>query len=109
MDSIPQPLDCYELIGRASQTMLDAARQGDWDGLVAAEASCAQWMALLREVDRRSAALDPIASQRKFDIISQVLAREGAIRVLTQARLAELEALLGAAHRSHRVDALYRA
>ena len=49
-------LEIYEAIAAASGRMLAAARAGDWDGLLAAEADCARLVERARAQPRTQSA-----------------------------------------------------
>jgi len=96
-------LELYEAIGAASRRMLEAARAGDWDGLIAAEARCAALVAEARA--RPQPALTESERRRKGEILRCVLADDAEIRRHLQPRLAALEEMLtvaGETRRAHR-------
>ncbi|MCX7961781.1 MAG: flagellar protein FliT [Burkholderiales bacterium] len=98
-------LELYEAIGAASRRMLEAARAGDWDALVEAEARCAALVA-----EARAAAPAPLGAdeqQRKAEILRRVLADDAEIRRHLQPRLAALEAMLLGARNAERAQRLY--
>lgn len=93
-------LELYEAIGAASGSMLEAARAGDWESLLAAEARCAALVGELRA--RAQAELPPAERERKREILLRVLAEDAEIRRHLQPWMAKLEATLLAARRSRR-------
>lgn len=100
-------LELYEAIGAASRRMLEAARAGDWDGLIEAESRCAALVA-----EARSRPAPPLAGEeqrRKREILQQVLADDAEIRRHLQPRLAALEEMLSAAGAKRRAHRRYEA
>ncbi|HKO87510.1 MAG TPA: flagellar protein FliT [Burkholderiales bacterium] len=100
-------LNHYESVADASEAMLAAARQSDWDALVEAEKECARCIARLKAA-RADAPLGPTGDKRRFDILRTVLAHDAEIRKLTQPWLAQLESFLTATAADRRVSDAYR-
>jgi flagellar protein FliT len=99
-------LEFYEAIAAASRRMLEAARAGDWDGLLAAEADCTKLVAQARaRPEQPPLALDE--RRRKNEIIRRVLADDAEIRDRLQPRLAQLDALLRGAGQRRLVQRSY--
>jgi flagellar protein FliT len=98
-------LELYEAIGAASAKMLAAARAGDWDGLIEAEARCAALVAEARA--RPPAPLPEHERRRKGEILRRVLADDAEIRRHLQPQLARLEAMLSAAGDARRARLRY--
>ena len=91
-----QLLNYYEAIERASQDMLDAARNGDWDAVVKLEGACALLISQLKH----AAANQQIASeerQLKSRIMQRILVNDAEVRVLAEPWLEGLDHLLGGA------------
>ena len=100
-------LNHYESVADASEAMLAAARQSDWDALVEAEKECARCIARLKTA-RADAPLGAAGDKRRFDILRTVLAHDAEIRNLTQPWLAQLERFLSATAADRRVSDAYR-
>ena len=84
----------YEAIERASQDMLDAARQGDWDAVVKLEGACALLISQLKH----AAANQQMASeerQLKSRIMQRILVNDAEVRVLAEPWLEGFDHLLG--------------
>jgi len=107
LNSEVEVLAYYESIVEASEQMLHAAEQSDWDALVAAERECAACIERLKAA-RLPQSLGAEADKRRFDLIRLVLDRDAKIRALTQPRLHQLERMLGAGDAQRRVDQAYR-
>ncbi len=91
-----QLLNYYEAIERASQDMLDAARNGDWDAVVKLEGACALLISQLKH----AAANQQMASeerQLKSRIMQRILVNDAEVRVLAEPWLEGLDHLLGGA------------
>ncbi len=85
----------YESIAGTSATMLDAARSGDWDSLVAAERECAALIHQLQSLEAEAALkLDPVGNRERIRILQRILSHDAEIRELTQSWLRGLEKLL---------------
>lgn len=92
-------LSCYEAIERASEEMLEAARQGDWDRVVKLEGACAVLIAQLKQVaaGRR---LAPEEVRLKTRIMQRILINDAQIRNLAEPWLDDLDRLLGGSQRT---------
>lgn len=101
-----QTMQHYESIGALSAAMLAAARNGDWDDLVAVQQHCACRVDALRALPEP--VLDTPQRQRKLEIIRKVLAEDAQVRDLTQPRLAELDQLLRGMTTRHNLGQAYR-
>ena len=89
-----QLLDYYEAIERASQDMLDAARNGNWDAVVKLEGACALLITQLKH----AAANQQLASdelQLKSRIMQRILVNDAEVRVLAEPWLEGLDQVLG--------------
>jgi flagellar protein FliT len=95
-----QPLlDYYEALERASQSMLAAARAGDWDEVVKLEGACVLLIAQLREA-ARSQQLDRAAAKAKSRLMQRILVADAEIRQLAEPWLHDLDAALGGRRRT---------
>ena len=80
----------YELLGAITGQMIDAARQGDWDMLVAIEKQRSALVARIKTLDA-TAQLDETAHQRKKSLIQATLSQDAEIRTLVQVWMSEHE------------------
>jgi flagellar protein FliT len=108
MDQHQHILDIYSAISAKTGEMLEAAKSGDWDRLVALERDC---RALIETLKRTDAGADTGARfvQRKVAFIRKVLADDAEIRKFTEPWMSQLEAYLGNARREHRLQRAYEA
>jgi len=86
-------LNYYQAIERASQDMLEAARQGNWDEVLKLEGACALLISQLKQ----TAAGKPLAQdevQFKSRIMQRILVNDAEIRQLAEPWLDDLDALL---------------
>ena len=100
-------IDYYHLIAEASSSMVSAARSGDWDALVRAEAECARRVADLQVHQQASGAENADAKQR-IHILSEILAHDAEVRALTTPWLQRLGQLLAGASGERRIGNAYR-
>lgn len=100
-------IDYYHSIAEASSRMVSAARSGDWDALVNAEAECAQRVSDLQLHQQESTAADTDAKQR-IRILGEILAHDAEVRALTTPWLTRLEQLLASASGERRIGNAYR-
>ena len=89
----PNLLQYYEAIERASQDMLEAARNGNWDAVVKLEGACALLISQLKNAaaDRKLAADE---AQLKSRIMQRILVNDAEVRVLAEPWLEGLDDLL---------------
>lgn len=89
-------LNYYEAIERASQDMLEAARNGDWDTVVKLEGACALLISQLKNAaaDQKLAAEE---RQLKSRIMQRILVNDAEMRVLAEPWLEGLERMMGGA------------
>src|SRR6185436_9188274 len=98
-------LSHYRRISAISSRMLEAARRGDWDGLIAAEQSCKAEIDALRAEGEQ--ALAPDEAQEKRRIITKLLADDAEIRDLAQPWMKRLQDTLSAAGNERRLYESY--
>lgn len=104
-DAATNMLSHYQTIAGASQRMLTAARDADWDTVTALEAHCTT---LIDQLKRTAATpLSSIDEQRKAVIIRGLLADDAEIRNLAQPRLAELQSLIESNSNQRRLGRFY--
>lgn len=102
----PQIITTYEGILAITGQMLEAARNDDWDRLVALEKDCKK---LVEDLSAENYGL-PLSSQfqqRKAEIIRKVLADDAEIRNITDPWMAQLQNLLGSAGRERKLSEAY--
>jgi len=88
-------LSYYQAIEKASQEMLDAARQGNWDHVLKLEGACALLISQLKH----QAAEKPLGedeAQFKSRIMQRILVNDAEIRQLAEPWLDDLDDLLAA-------------
>ena len=86
-------LNYYEAIEQASQSMLEAARQGNWDEVVKLEGACALLISQLRHAAAQRQ-LGREESQLKSRIMQRILVNDAEIRNLAEPWLEDLEGML---------------
>lgn len=82
-------LSTYESLSELTGTMLDAARQGEWDHLAALEQRCQGYVGALMQA--RPVQLNESEQREKIAIIRTILQNDAKIRALTEPRLNELQ------------------
>lgn len=98
----PKPatlLNYYEAIEQASQDMLSAAREGDWDRVVKLEGACALLISHLKHAAARKA-MAPDEAQLKSRIMQRILINDAEIRSLAEPWLDDLDRLLAGRNRT---------
>lgn len=88
-------LGYYEAIESASQDMLQAARNGDWDTVVKLEGACAVLIAQLKHASE-SRVLGRDERALKSRIMQRILFNDAEIRTLTEPWLNDLGRMMGA-------------
>jgi len=99
-------LDIYASISAKTAEMLEAARNSDWDRLVALEQDCRTLIDTLKRSDTNADAGARFV-QRKIAFIRKVLADDAEIRKFTEPWMTQLEAYLDSARRKHRLQRAY--
>lgn len=101
-------LDLYGSIAAKSGEMVVAAKNSEWDRLIALEQDC---RALIETLKRTDAGADTGARfvQRKFALIRKALADDAEVRKFTEPWMTRLEAYLGSARQEHRLQRAYEA
>lgn len=100
-------LSRYEAIALASARMLEAARAGEWDDLLAAESECAHRIEALHQLDT-DAPMSEAARKRRVELLRRILADDAEVRALTQPWLATLEQFLNGRDTQRRLQSTYR-
>ena len=101
-------LQQYEAVRESSSSMLHAARQSDWEALVAGERRCAELIGRLQQAEIGAATLEGPARSQAHALIRAILANDAEIRDLTQPWLRQLETHLGGSRTSRQLAAVYR-
>lgn len=103
-----QVVERYTRMADASQRMLRAARDGDWDKVCEVEQECTR---LIVELSRMGdlAPTDPELRRQKLGLMKRVLADDAEIRVLSQPWLKKLDALMRSPETAARLDRAYGA
>jgi flagellar protein FliT len=86
-------LNYYHAIEKASQDMLEAAREGNWDHVLKLEGACALLISQLKQ----TAATRPLGeeeAQFKSRIMQRILVNDAEIRQLAEPWLEDLDNLL---------------
>jgi len=96
-----QLLDHYEQIAQASQLMLDAARNSDWDEVERQEERCRALVASLKAASVASPLLRPQDNRRRMELLRRMLAADAEIRGRSEPWLKQLEQLISSP-RPHR-------
>jgi flagellar protein FliT len=86
-------LSFYQAIERASQDMLEAARQGQWDTVVKLEGACALLISQLKSA-AADQALATEEAQLKSRIMQRILVNDAEVRTLAEPWLEGLDELL---------------
>ena len=89
-----QLLDHYEQIAQASQSMLDAARNSDWDEVERQEERCRALVASLKAASIASPLLRPQDNRRRMELLRRMLAADAEIRGRSEPWLRQLEQLI---------------
>ena len=88
-------LNYYHAIEKASQDMLEAARQGNWDQVLKLEGACALLISQLKHSANEKRLGDDEA-QFKSRIMQRILVNDAEIRQLAEPWLEDLDDLLAA-------------
>ena len=86
-------LQYYEAIEKASQDMLNAAREGNWDAVVKLEGACAVLISQLKHAAARQN-LGAEESQLKARIMQRILLNDAEIRYLAEPWLEDLDRMM---------------
>jgi flagellar protein FliT len=92
-------LQYYQAIEEASQNMLEAARQGNWDQVLKLEGACALLITQLKHT-ATSTPLGEDEAQFKSRIMQRILVNDAEIRQLAEPWLDDLDDLLAARPRT---------
>jgi flagellar protein FliT len=99
-------ISLYETVAVITDQMLAAARNGDWDELVALESRCANHVEALR-MGEAPVALTGAVREKKVRIIQKILADDREIRNLTQPWMTHLSDLINSAGTERKLSKAY--
>lgn len=101
-------ISLYETVAGISSQMLAAARNGDWDQLVALENRCSHHVQRLQHGEPPEP-LTGTVRQRKVEIIQKILADDREIRNITEPWMQQLSALMKNAGTERKLTQAYGA
>jgi len=99
-------LALYEDLWLLTRQMLNAARNGDWDGLAEDELKRNALVESIR-VQNTLADMNAVEQQKASEIIRQILAADGEIKTLAEAWMGELQELLGSIGTEKKLSKVY--
>jgi flagellar protein FliT len=100
-------LTTYESLSELTDSMLDAARQGEWDDLAALEQRCQAYVGSLMQTEQ--VRLNENEQRAKVAIIRTILQNDARIRALAEPRLHELQQRLSLTRAGQRSVGAYNA
>jgi flagellar protein FliT len=100
-------LTTYESLSELTGSMLNAARQGDWDDLAVLEQRCQAYVGSLMQTER--VRLNENEQRTKIAIIRTILQNDAQIRALAEPRLHELQQSLSLSRAGQRSVKAYNA
>jgi flagellar protein FliT len=100
-------ISLYETVAVITDQMLAAARNGDWEQLIALESRCAAHVGTLQKEE--PVALTGAQRERKVQIIQKVLADDREIRNLTEPWMAHLAKLINSTGTERKLSETYGA
>jgi flagellar protein FliT len=101
-------ISVYETVAGITDQMLNAARSGDWEQLVALETRCASQIAILK-AEEPHPALTGEVRERKVRIIKKILEDDREIRNITEPWMAQLAALINSTGKTRQLSKAYGA
>ena len=101
-------LSLYETVATITDQMLAAARNGDWEQLVALESRCANHIETLM-VEEPRAALPKEERERKVSIIRKILEDDREIRNITEPWMAQLSVMINSVGTERKLSKAYGA
>ncbi|MFM0201050.1 flagellar protein FliT [Paraburkholderia fungorum] len=96
----------YDSVLHASERMLGAAREENWDTVIELQTQYSALADTLRPVDA-IVPLDDSQRARKYDVTRRILSNETAVRELAAPRLARLSALLESGRQTRALHKMY--
>jgi flagellar protein FliT len=101
-------LETYGAMSVKSAQMVDAAKNSDWDRLIALEEDCSALVAALKRVDKEDTPRpDAGYVKRKVELIRKVLADDAEVRQYTERWMCKLQVYLGSARQQQRLHSAY--
>ncbi|MEA3639765.1 MAG: flagellar protein FliT [Lamprobacter sp.] len=92
-------LQAYECLLTCSARMLNAAREADWEALIALQGRYLEQMETLRGLDDEQMILDQEVNNRKIELLEQLVEQDQEIRKrLMERREALTQMILGSRH-----------
>lgn len=101
-------ISLYETVAVITDQMLAAARNGDWEQLIALESRCASHVETLRQGEAPMPLSGPVR-ERKVQIIQKILADDREIRNLTEPWMAHLAKLINSTGTERKLTQAYGA
>ena len=96
----------YENVANITTEMLAAAREGDWDRLVALENRCSDQVSILK-TGEAPAVLTGASRERKVEILKKILADDREIRNITQPWMQKLSLLINSTGAERKLNHAY--
>jgi flagellar protein FliT len=93
-------LTTYRALSELTDTMLDAARQDEWDHLAILEQRCQRYVGELMQAPPAQMSSDE--QRAKIEIIRGILQNDAQIRALTEPRMHELQQRLHSTRNAQR-------
>ena len=101
-------ISVYEAVAVITDQMLAAARDGDWNQLLALESRCAHQVAILK-TEEPPTPLAGAMRERKARIIQKILEDDRQIRNITEPWMAQLAALINSTGTERKLSQTYGA
>jgi flagellar protein FliT len=102
-----ETLALYEAVSQITDQMLAAARQGDWDRLIALEEHCSHHVQTLQSGEPPEP-MTGASRDRKVQIIHKILADDREIRDLAEPWMAQLAQMINSTRIERKVSNAYR-
>ncbi|MEN9864720.1 MAG: hypothetical protein RL748_310 [Pseudomonadota bacterium] len=99
-------LSLYEAVSKITDQMLAAARQGDWDRMIALEEHCSRHIETLKDGEPPEP-LTGVKRERKVQIIHKILADDREIRDLAEPWMAQLGQMINSTRAERRLSNAY--
>ncbi len=106
-DNAIQMITAYEKILAITDRMLEAAKNSDWEKLVALEQDCKHLTGQLIEQHSRYELSDE-QQKKKIALIQEILARDAEIRAITEPWMTHLQNLLTNCNYKRKLGKTYR-
>lgn len=107
MDS-QEVISLYETVATITDQMLTAARNGDWEELIALEARCTRHVATLK-AGEAPVQLTGAVRERKVQIIQKILSDDREIRSITEPWMDQLSKLMSSVGTERKLNHAYGA